>query len=42
VPVSATKQAPQYVVHVGEIAVELGDDFEEATLRRLIAVLRSC
>lgn len=42
VPVSAPKRAPRYVVHLDQISVELGEDFEEATLHRLIAVLRSC
>lgn len=42
VPVAPKRVASRYVVHVGEMSVELGDDFEDKTLRRLIAVLRSC
>jgi transposase-like protein len=40
---SSTPRAPQrYVVHVGEGSVEVGDDFDDQTLRRLLEVLRAC
>lgn len=32
----------RYVLEVGGARIELGDDFSEATLRRLVEVLRSC
>jgi hypothetical protein len=32
----------RYRVLVGDLAVEIADDFEEATLARLLAVVRSC
>jgi hypothetical protein len=32
----------RYVVHVGEVRVEVGDDFAAATLRRILEVLRAC
>ena len=34
--------AARYAVHVGEVRVEIGDDFAAETLRRIIEVLRSC
>lgn len=43
VPAAASSTlTARYVVRVGGCAVELGDDFDDATLRRVIAVLRSC
>lgn len=39
---TTTISASRYVVRVGAIAVELGDDFREETLRRLLEVLRPC
>jgi hypothetical protein len=30
------------VLHVGAGAVEFGDDFVDETLRRVVAVLRTC
>jgi len=32
----------RYVVRVGDVAVEVGDDFQDDTLRRLLAVVASC
>ena len=32
----------RYLVHVGEGSVEVGDDFDDQTLRRLLEVLRAC
>lgn len=34
--------AGRYVVHVGELRVEVGDDFAPETLRRIVEVLRAC
>jgi transposase-like protein len=40
---SPIPRSPQrYLVHVGEVSVEVGDDFDEQTLRRLLEVLRAC
>ena len=38
----ATAVASRYVVRIGAHAVEVDDQFSEATLRRLMAVLASC
>lgn len=40
----AAERAPvaRYVVRVGGVAVEVGDDFRDETLRRLLAVVASC
>ena len=32
----------RYVLHVRELRLELGDDFHEHTLRRLVGLLRGC
>ncbi len=32
----------RYAVHVGEVHVEVGDDFAAETLRRILEVLRAC
>jgi hypothetical protein len=32
----------RYVLAVGGVRIEVGDDFSEGTLRRLVGVLRSC
>jgi hypothetical protein len=37
-----TESGARYVVRVGEISFEFGDDATEETLRRTIGVLRSC
>jgi|SRR6185437_5763225 len=43
VQVSSKPRPPQrYLVHVGEGSVEVGDDFDDRTLRRLLEVLRAC
>jgi hypothetical protein len=39
---AATTDPGRYVLQVGGVRIELGDDFAEATLRRLLEVLRSC
>jgi len=40
--VSASRVEARYSVRVGAATVEFGDDFAESTLRRVVAVLRSC
>jgi len=43
VRVSSTPRSPQrYRVHIGDASVEVGDDFDDQTLRRLLEVLRAC
>lgn len=42
VPATAVGSVSRYAIRVGSVALEFEDDFEEATLRRAIAVLRSC
>jgi hypothetical protein len=32
----------RYVVRIGEVRIEVSDDFDATTLRRLVGVLRSC
>lgn len=34
--------APTYTLRIGDLQLELADDFREDTLRRLLGVLRSC
>lgn len=31
-----------YVLHVGGVGLEVGDSFDEQSLRRLVGVLKSC
>lgn len=42
VPTAILAKSRRYVVQVGTHAVEVDDQFDEATLRRLLAVLKSC
>ena len=42
VPATSATTAPRYAVHVGGFEVEVGDDFDPVTLRRLVEVLRAC
>jgi hypothetical protein len=42
VPAARPAAAARYVLHVGGVELELGDDFHEDTVRRLVRVLRSC
>jgi hypothetical protein len=42
VPALWTSAQTRYLVRVGDIAVELSDDFEEETVLRLVRILRSC
>lgn len=41
-PTPPPRTVARYVVRVGQVEVEFGDDFEAATLRRLVAVLSAC
>lgn len=42
VPAASSRMEARYVVRVGELAVELGDEFREETLVRLVRALRTC
>lgn len=42
VPASRPGATARYVVHVGEVRVEVGDDFTPEALRRIVEVLRAC
>jgi hypothetical protein len=39
---TAPFSAARYVLHVGTVSLELGDDFNEQALRRLVGLLKSC
>lgn len=40
--VPAPGASSRYVLRIGPLSVEFGDDFDAATLRRVVEVLRSC
>ena len=42
VPMPTPSRSARYLVQVGQLAVEVDAQFDPGTLRRLIAVLRSC
>ena len=42
VPRGARVSPSRYVVRVGNVVLELGDDFNEQVVRRLVALLKSC
>ena len=42
VPMAAPSRSARYVVRVGQLGLEVDAQFDGATLRRLIGVLRSC
>ena len=42
VPTSRPSSAARYAVVLGEARVEVGDDFDPRTLRRILEVLRTC
>lgn len=42
VPASMTGASPRYVVRIGDASIEVGDDFDAVTLRRIVEVLRAC
>jgi hypothetical protein len=41
VPTPALRAA-RYVVRVGDVAIEVDDDFSDETLARVVRVLRAC
>jgi hypothetical protein len=42
VPAPAVQAEARYVVRVGDAAIEVGDDFHDETLARVVRVLRAC
>jgi hypothetical protein len=42
VPVSPVVSTRRYLVRVGDASIEVDDDFDAATLRRILEVLRAC
>lgn len=40
-PMATASRAP-YVLHIRGVELEVGDDFEEQSLRRLVGLLKSC
>jgi len=42
VPMASPPKATRLVVHVGEFGIEVGDDFADETLVRLVRALRAC
>jgi hypothetical protein len=42
VPASVPQAPARYVVRVGDAAIEVGDDFCDETLGRVVRVLRAC
>jgi hypothetical protein len=42
VPATKVMTETRYVIRLGDAALEFGDDANEAMLRRVVAVLRSC
>ena len=41
-PRPSARAPARYLIHVGEVRVEVGDDFAAETLRRIVEVLRAC
>lgn len=41
-PRAIARAAPRYTVRVGKFGIEVGDEFDAVTLRRLVAVLAAC
>jgi len=42
VPATGAVSSARYVLHIVGVGLELADDFNEQTLRRLVGLLRSC
>lgn len=42
VPAPVAAARARYVLHVADVELEVGDDFDEQALRRLVRVLKSC
>ena len=41
-PSAAVKETARYKLRIQEVELEVGVDFEEASLRRLVGLLKSC
>ena len=41
-PPAASREKPRYTLRVGTVQVEVGDDFVEETLARLLRVAAAC
>ena len=41
-PVPARPEREQYLLRVGGVELEIGDNFDEQSLRRLVGLLKSC
>jgi hypothetical protein len=41
-PRPSARVPARYMIHMGEVRVEVGDDFAAETLRRIVEVLRAC
>lgn len=41
-PMAVSSRTARYIVQVGQLTLEVDAQFDEMTLRRLVAVLRSC
>ena len=42
VPTPSPRVGSRFVVHLGDAAIEVGDDFQDETLARIMRVLRAC
>lgn len=42
VPTPAPRVGARFVVHLGDAVIEVGDDFHDETLARVVRVLRAC
>jgi hypothetical protein len=42
VPAAPASRTARYVLHVAGVELEVGDDFNEVGLRRLVTLLKSC
>jgi hypothetical protein len=41
-PAAVVDRRASFVLRVGDVELEVGDNFDETSLRRLVAVLKSC
>jgi len=42
VPATVAASSARYLLHVRGVDLELGDNFDDATVRRLVGLLKSC
>ena len=42
VPAPAPRTTARYMVHIADATIELGDEFREETLARIVRALRAC